>query len=64
MTLPFNVARCIGRGTGPSGHQLVMECVNCQRRTAPRAGVQSYTEPPKEHPCPMRIAPQEARDRD
>jgi hypothetical protein len=54
--LPNDVARCIGHGAGPSGHQLRADCVNCQRRLAPRALYQVWTEPPKEFPCPLRLA--------
>lgn len=53
--LPYDVARCVGKGAGPSGHQTIAECVNCQRRTAPWGGYQVVTDPPKEVPCPMRI---------
>jgi hypothetical protein len=57
--LPNDVARCIGHGAGPSGHQNRVDCQNCQRRTAPRpAGMHSQVEPPKEFPCPIRIAPE------
>ncbi len=47
--------RCIGHGAGPTGHQLRADCVNCQRRTAPRAGYR-FMDPPTEFPCPSRIA--------
>lgn len=56
--LSLNEGRCIGHGCGPSGHQLRVDCVNCQRQTAPRpAGFVWYMAPPesKEYPCPMRI---------
>lgn len=54
--LTNDTARCVGHGAGPSGYQLRADCVNCQRRTAPRpAGDTWFTEPPKEFPCPMRI---------
>lgn len=55
MSLPFDIARCEGHGAGPSGHQLRQDCVNCQRRTAPRAEVQWFTSPPEDYPCPSRI---------
>jgi hypothetical protein len=51
--------RCEGHGAGPSGHQVRVECVNCQRRTAPRpAGDTWLMTPPTEFPCPSRIAPE------
>lgn len=57
MTLPLDISRCLGHGAGPSGHQHRADCVNCQRRLAPRpSGVLlSFMEAPKEFPCPMRI---------
>jgi hypothetical protein len=55
--LPLNEPRCIG-ATVNGTYLLRLDCVNCQRRTAPRAEVQVMTEPPKEHPCPLRIAPE------
>lgn len=56
--LAFDVARCVGHGAGPSGHQVRMDCQNCLRRTAPWGGYQVVTEPPKEFPCPSRIPPE------
>lgn len=54
--LPIHEMRCIGQGAGPSGHQNRADCVNCERRLAPRpSGQVEYIEPPKEFPCPMRI---------
>ena len=53
--LPFDVARCIGHTVGGTS-QLRLECMDCLRRTAPRAEVQVWTEPPTGHPCPQRIA--------
>lgn len=52
-----DMTRCLGHGAGASGHQNRVDCVNCQRRLAPRpAGVPlSYMEPPSEFPCSMRI---------
>jgi hypothetical protein len=57
-TLPLDVARCEGHGAGPSGHQNRMDCHNCMRRLAPRpaGALLTYMEPPKEFPCPLRIA--------
>lgn len=58
MTLANDIARCIGHGAGPSGTQLVSDCINCRRRTAPRpAGQHSQISPPQTFPCPLRIAP-------
>jgi hypothetical protein len=56
--LPFDVARCLGHGAGPSGHQNRADCVNCLRRLAPRpSGVPlQWIDPPKEYPCPERVA--------
>jgi len=54
--LPANEHRCVGHGAGPSGHQIRLDCVNCQRRTEPRAEALVFTEPPKAFPCPYRIA--------
>jgi hypothetical protein len=44
-----------------STYQLRLECIQCQRRTAPRAEVVVWQEDelPTEHPCPQRIAPEE-----
>lgn len=56
--LPLDVARCIGNVVGNT-YKLRLECLNCQRRLAPRAEVVVWREPPKEHPCTARIAPQE-----
>jgi hypothetical protein len=55
--LAYDIARCSGHGAGPSGHQNRADCVNCQRRLAPRpSGVRLvFMSPPKEFPCPMRI---------
>jgi hypothetical protein len=55
--LPFDESRCQGHGAGPSGHQNRADCVNCERRLAPRpAGIDLvWMDPPKEFPCPMRI---------
>jgi hypothetical protein len=54
--LPHDAARCEGKGAGASGHQVFAECVNCQRRTAPRpAGQTWYMEPSPVFPCPNRI---------
>jgi hypothetical protein len=54
--LSADVARCIGHGAGPSGHQNRMDCANCARRLASRiAGFTQYVDPPKEFPCPIRI---------
>lgn len=58
--LPNDVARCLGHGAGPSGHQNRADCVNCARRLAPRAGA-SLMEPPQEFPCPLRIAVEEPK---
>lgn len=58
MTLPDDVSRCIGQVVNGT-YQLRLACINCQRRTAPRAEVYVMHEPPTEHPCPMRIAPEE-----
>lgn len=49
------MCRCIGHGAGPTGHQLRADCVNCQRRTAPRAGYR-FMDPPTEFPCPARVS--------
>lgn len=56
----WDTARCLGHGAGPSGHQNRMDCQNCQRRLAPRPSgfPLSWVEPPKEFPCPLRIAPE------
>jgi hypothetical protein len=55
--LPNDVARCLGHGAGPQGFQVRGECVNCQRRLAPRpAGMVPFINPPPaEFPCPKRI---------
>jgi len=55
--LPSTEKRCIGHTVGET-YQLRLECMNCLRRTAPRAEVQVMTEPPAEHPCPLRIDPE------
>jgi hypothetical protein len=55
VSLLEDVARCIGHGAGPSGHQNRADCVNCARRLAPRHRGVVYMEPPKEFPCPQRI---------
>jgi len=57
--IPYDIARCEGHGAGPSGHQLRVDCVNCLRRTAPRAEVQWFMAPPDEFPCPERMGPPE-----
>lgn len=54
--LPLDVSRCIGHTVGGT-NQLRLECIDCVRRTAPRAEAW-MTEPPAEHPCPIRIAPE------
>jgi hypothetical protein len=60
MFLPTKEPRCIGNVIG-STYQLRLECIQCQRRTAPRAEVVVWQEDelPTEHPCPQRIAPEE-----
>lgn len=50
-----DIARCLGHGAGPSGHQNRMDCANCLRRVAPRAGALPWMTPPEEFPCPSRI---------
>lgn len=61
--LPNDVARCLGHGAGPSGHQNRADCVNCARRLAPRAGGSvSFIAPPPEFPCPTRIPAHEVKD--
>ena len=53
--LPLSEPRCIGHTVGGTS-QLRLECMNCRRRTAPRAEARVWTEPPADHPCPLRIA--------
>jgi hypothetical protein len=50
-----DLARCVGHGAGPSGHQLRVDCVHCARRLAPRAGDVPWVEPEPMFPCPNRI---------
>lgn len=50
--------RCVGHGVGPTGHQLRIDCVNCRRRTAPRAGYPMLENPPQQFPCPIRLEAQ------
>lgn len=59
QTLRHDEARCLGHGIGPGGWQVRMDCVSCLRRLAPRAGAASFTEPPSEFPCPIRIPVQQ-----
>lgn len=61
VSLLSDMARCLGHGAGPSGHQNRMDCANCARRLAPRAGDVAFMKPPEEFPCPARI-PVEKRD--
>jgi hypothetical protein len=55
ISLLQDMARCLGHGAGPSGHQIRADCVNCARRLAPRAGDLAWIEPNPEFPCPQRI---------
>lgn len=52
--LNAEVARCEGQSAGASGHQVRVDCVECERRLAPRAGYE-LIDPPKDWPCPKRI---------
>jgi hypothetical protein len=54
--LPDKEPRCQGFGVGPGGWQIRLECVNCQRRLAPRpAGQVEFITPPAEFPCSFHI---------
>lgn len=55
--LTNNETRCIGATVGNT-YKLRLECITCQRRTAPRAEAVVMKEPPAQHPCPIRIAPE------
>lgn len=60
--IPNDMARCLGHGAGPSGHQNRMDCQNCARRLAPRGGYVSFMAAPKEFPCPERIAAEQTEE--
>lgn len=63
VSLLDDMARCLGHGAGPQGWQIRVECVNCARRLAPRAGHVAWMQPPADFPCPAHIpASQEKRD--
>jgi hypothetical protein len=56
VSLLDDMARCMGHGAGPGGWQVRVECSNCARRLAPRAGDVPWMEPPTEtFPCPAHI---------
>ena len=63
MSLPDDYARCHGAYRPPLGSgyaQMVPECVDCLRRTAPMRDnkLYSYMAPPElTTTCPERIAP-------
>lgn len=57
--LPLEELRCIGHGSGASGHQNRVDCVHCLRRLAPRPSGVRYLPLPMEFPCPQRIGANE-----
>lgn len=59
MNLPLHDYRCLGAPAGPQGLNVREECQFCERRTAPRAEVQSYMAPATQFPCQFRIAPEQ-----
>jgi hypothetical protein len=60
-TLPYDYARCRGAYDPPLGSgyaQMVPQCVDCLRRTAPvQDHLTWYMLPPDFRPCPERVAP-------
>jgi hypothetical protein len=61
ISLLEDMARCLGHGAGPTGHQTRSDCVNCVRRLAPRPAGVEFVELPAEFPCPKRIPVGEAK---
>ena len=57
-------ARCEGRtGVLHRSSVLAHECVRCARRTADRSGERViFVEPPRQHPCQIRIDQDDLED--